>query len=106
VEHLQDSNTKLYLNALDSLRTQIRTSTTSMTSVPKPLKFMRPHYDTMKAVYDKLKDKKCRELCSDVISVLAMTMGEGRECLKYRILGKFNFRHYINNCLNIKKSTS
>jgi 26S proteasome regulatory subunit N1 len=77
-----------------------------MTSVPKPLKFMRPHYDTMKAVYDKLKDKKCRELCSDVISVLAMTMGEGRECLKYRILGKFNFRHYINNCLNIKKSTS
>ncbi|XP_001604992.1 26S proteasome non-ATPase regulatory subunit 2 [Nasonia vitripennis] len=87
VEQLQDSNTKLYLNALDSLRTQIRTSTTSMTSVPKPLKFMRPHYDTMKQIYEKLTDQKCRELCSDVISVLAMTMGENRECLKYRILG-------------------
>lgn len=70
------------------MRTLIRTSTTSMTSVPKPLKFMRPHYDTMKAVYDKLTDKKCKELCSDIISVLAMTMGEGRECLKYRITGK------------------
>lgn len=58
-----------------------------MTSVPKPLKFMRPHYDTMKAVYEGLHDIKARELCSDIISVLAMTMGEGRECLKYRLTG-------------------
>lgn len=59
----------------------------SMTSVPKPLKFMRPHYDTIKAVYEKLTDQHLKELCSDVISVLAMAMGEGRECLKYRLTG-------------------
>lgn len=58
-----------------------------MTSVPKPLKFMRPHYDTMKSVYEKITNVKCKELCSDIISVLAMTMGEGRECLKYRLTG-------------------
>ncbi|XP_014218958.1 26S proteasome non-ATPase regulatory subunit 2 [Copidosoma floridanum] len=87
VEQLQDSNEKMYFNTLESLRTQIRSSTTSMTSVPKPLKFMRPHYDTMKAVYDKLTDPKCKEFCSDIISVLAMTMGENRECLKYRMTG-------------------
>ncbi|XP_033213120.1 26S proteasome non-ATPase regulatory subunit 2 [Belonocnema kinseyi] len=87
VERLQDSNTKLHYSALDSLQTQIRASTTSMTSVPKPLKFMRPHYDTMKTVYDTLSDPKAKELCSDIISVLAMTMGEGRECLKYRLTG-------------------
>lgn len=58
-----------------------------MTSVPKPLKFMRPHYDTMKTVYEKITDEKTKELCSDVISVLAMSMGEGRECLKYRLTG-------------------
>ena len=29
----------------------IRASTTSMTSVPKPLKFMIPHYETMKEVH-------------------------------------------------------
>ncbi|CAK9828432.1 26S proteasome non-ATPase regulatory subunit 2 [Anthophora retusa] len=87
VERLQDSNTNLLYPALESLRNHIRASTTSMTSVPKPLKFMRPHYDTMKVVYDKISDVKSKELCSDVISVLAMAMGEGRECLKYRLTG-------------------
>ena len=29
----------------------IRTSTSSMTSVPKPLKFLRPHYPDLKAIY-------------------------------------------------------
>lgn len=48
---------------------------------------MRPHYDTMKSIYEKIIDAKSKELCSDVISVLAMTMGEGRECLKYRLTG-------------------
>lgn len=41
----------------------------------------------MKQVYDKINDEKTKELCSDVISVLAMSMGEGRECLKYRLTG-------------------
>jgi 26S proteasome regulatory subunit N1 len=33
--------------ALNQLRTFIRTSTSSMTSVPKPLKFLRPFYDEL-----------------------------------------------------------
>lgn len=33
-------------------RQEIRTSTSSMTSVPKPLKFLRPHYGTLKAHYE------------------------------------------------------
>jgi 26S proteasome regulatory subunit N1 len=43
----------LFQSALETLRNLIRASTTSMTSVPKPLKFMRDHFDNMKAVYDK-----------------------------------------------------
>ncbi|XP_053982207.1 26S proteasome non-ATPase regulatory subunit 2 [Hylaeus anthracinus] len=87
VERLQDPNASLHYPALESLGSHIRASTTSMTSVPKPLKFMRPHYDTMKAIYEKITNVKAKELCSDIISVLAMTMGEGRECLKYRLTG-------------------
>ena len=30
--------------ALDVIVTEVRTATSSMTSVPKPLKFLRPHY--------------------------------------------------------------
>jgi 26S proteasome regulatory subunit N1 len=84
---LQENNEKLYLPALESLRNQIRASTTSMTSVPKPLKFMRSHYDTMKQIYVKIHDPKTKEFCADVVSVLAMTMSDSRDCLKYRLLG-------------------
>lgn len=50
----------------------IRTSTTSMTSVPKPLKFLREHYPSLKEVYDKIVDANTKKYCADVVSVLAM----------------------------------
>ena len=50
------------------LRDLIRASTTSMTSVPKPLKFMMPHYDAMKAAYEKITDNKVKKQCADVVS--------------------------------------
>nr|XP_023027493.1 26S proteasome non-ATPase regulatory subunit 2-like [Leptinotarsa decemlineata] len=86
VEKLQESDEKLYLPALHALGNNIRASTTSMTSVPKPLKFMKPHYETMKQAYEKVTNPEIKNVFADIISVLAMTMGEGRECLKYRLL--------------------
>lgn len=50
--YLQEKNTALYHPALEELRRLIRSSTTSMTSVPKPLKFLRPHYGKLKEIYD------------------------------------------------------
>lgn len=50
--HLQEKNTELYRPALEELRRLIRSSTTSMTSVPKPLKFLRPHYGKLKEIYE------------------------------------------------------
>lgn len=37
--------------ALEALRKEIRSSTASMTSVPKPLKFLRKHYKPLCAYY-------------------------------------------------------
>ncbi|CAM9663790.1 unnamed protein product, partial [Ectocarpus sp. 6 AP-2014] len=39
-------------NALRHLSSEIRSATTSMTSVPKPLKFLRPHYAQLKKSYE------------------------------------------------------
>lgn len=87
VERLKESDEKLYCPSLESLRTLIRSSTTSMTSVPKPLKFLRIHFGTLKEVYDKMKEEKTKRFCADVISVLSMTMSESRDCLHYRLKG-------------------
>ena len=83
-----ESQDNLWESALESMTSLIRASTTSMTSVPKPLKFMMPHFDTMKTVYDKIPaSHPAKTKSADVVSVLAMTMSETRECLKYRMLG-------------------
>uniref|UniRef100_A0A1Q3FXM4 26S proteasome non-ATPase regulatory subunit 2 n=1 Tax=Culex tarsalis TaxID=7177 RepID=A0A1Q3FXM4_CULTA len=90
VERLQEPTTELYLPALETMAKLIKASTTSMTSVPKPLKFMRPHFEPMKEIHKRmtasLKDKVTTKLCAEIISVLAMTMGTGKECLVYRLL--------------------
>jgi len=87
VQRLTESQADLWGNALTSMTTLIRASTTSMTSVPKPLKFMIPHFDAMKAAYEKMGSGPVKKQCADVVSVLAMTMSEDRECLKYKLLG-------------------
>ncbi|KAK6785144.1 hypothetical protein RDI58_018599 [Solanum bulbocastanum] len=89
VERAQDADPGLQKVALESMRQEIRTSTSSMTSVPKPLKFLRPHYGTLKGYYEKMPDSDLKKLMADILSVLALTMSaEGeRESLKYRLVG-------------------
>ncbi|KAK2444962.1 H/ACA ribonucleoprotein complex non-core subunit NAF1 [Trifolium repens] len=89
VERVQDSDPGLQKVALESMRQEIRTSTSSMTSVPKPLKFLRPHYGTLKAYYETMAESELKKYLADILSVLALTMSaEGeRESLKYRLLG-------------------
>ena len=70
--------------ALAHLSKEIRSATTSMTSVPKPLKFLRPHYAALESVYKGMvsssKDKggalqeENRKALADILSILAMTM--------------------------------
>lgn len=84
-------------NALDIIVNELRTATSSMTSVPKPLKFLRPHFGTVKALYltmEKLADMdnatvEFRARLADLLAVLAMTMGkhEERESLKFKLSG-------------------
>ena len=84
-----------YSETLSAMKSSVRESTTSMTAVPKPLKFLRPHYPVMTDLYEKWScegaARKPAELVvqlADVLSVLAMTYSDGgkRESLKYRFL--------------------
>lgn len=63
LQRLEEPNTKLYDPALESLKTLIKSSTTSMTSVPKPLKFLRPQYGRIKAIYDNIQNANTKVFC-------------------------------------------
>ena len=64
----QENNVDLYRPALETLRLKIRESTSSMTSVPKPLKFLRPFYNDMIVIFEKINDahNKVRRLPVDI----------------------------------------
>lgn len=90
VIRLQDEDDSLHKPALDHLVNEIRSATSSMTSVPKPLKFLRPHYDTLKKIYESWPaNHLMKRLMADVLSVLAMTMAVAgsRESLRYKLAG-------------------
>lgn len=71
--------------ALDELASTIRTSTSSMTAVPKPLKYLRGHFEELEKVYH---DRPTPEL-ADVLSVIGTTVKAG-DALKYRLEGDIN----------------
>ena len=75
---------------LQAIATEIKSATTSMTSVPKPLKFLRQHYSGLKATFEAMPAGSANKAAlADVLSVLAMNSGaEGaREGLKFRLAG-------------------
>ncbi len=75
--------------ALETIRTEIRSATSSMTSVPKPLKFLRDHFLPLKRHYATMTDESNQQFLADILSVLAMTMGDEENCesLRYKLLG-------------------
>ncbi|RKO97191.1 26S proteasome regulatory complex, non-ATPase subcomplex, Rpn1 subunit, partial [Caulochytrium protostelioides] len=91
VERLKNgSNPALHKPSLESLRTLIRTSTSSMTSVPKPLKFLRSHYPSLIALYNTWPESRAeKKPFADILSVLAMSYAgdDKRESLNYRLRG-------------------
>ncbi|MCJ1454823.1 proteasome regulatory particle base subunit [Mycoblastus sanguinarius] len=88
VARLQESDTSLYIPALDAIKDFIKTSTSSMTAVPKPLKFLRPHYEDLTKNFEQWPSGKEEDSLADVLSVLGMTQGdeEKLDTLKYRLL--------------------
>lgn len=78
-------STDLRLKSLEIIVDELRSATSSMTSVPKPLKFLRGHWDELKGYYGGLgevvgaDDVFLKARLGDVLAVLAMTMGDRGE---------------------------
>ena len=89
----------IQLKALQMITTELRSATSSMTSVPKPLKFLRPYYDDLVQFGKGLEgsspvDVLLQARMSDVLSVLSMTFGDSGKSLSYR------WRQRVCLCLN------
>eukprot|EP00871_Galdieria_phlegrea_P001970 jgi/Galph1/2774/GphlegSOOS_G1475.1 len=74
VERVQDKDPAIQKIALETLKSEIRSSTSSMTSLPKPLNM--PSGENKMAL-------------ADILSVLSMTMApeDSLDCLQFKLLG-------------------
>ena len=74
----------LRMNSFNMLKHEITTSTSSMTSIPRPLKFIRTHFSEIKGYYDKFnpkneKDKQYKLILSDLLSAILTVINEKDE---------------------------
>lgn len=88
VERIKEDDANLYSPSLTQLKEFIKNATSSMTAVPKPLKFLRPSYPDLCKVYENWTDPQLKSSIADVLSVLAMTYSDNgkHDSVKFRML--------------------
>jgi len=74
---------------MEMMKTDIRTSTTSMTSIPLPLKFLRPHFGTIDKHFASMKPSDNKLFLADILAVLAMAIDTDstKALLDYKLQG-------------------
>jgi 26S proteasome regulatory subunit N1 len=83
VTRIGDSDDGIVKLALETLRSEIKSSTSSMTAVPKPLKFLRPHFDTLRTAADTMKEgsnKVCKISSRRILNLLCVLRGRRFSC--------------------------
>nr|XP_012141688.1 PREDICTED: 26S proteasome non-ATPase regulatory subunit 2 isoform X4 [Megachile rotundata] len=77
------------LVSLCQLRLLMQTATTSMTSVPKPLKYLKNSYEPLKQAYSRIESADVKRQLAEVVSVLSLAAAPPgcKECLEYCIKG-------------------
>lgn len=67
----KESDSSLYKPALEQIKDFIKTSTSSMTAVPKPLKFLRPHYENLEKAYTSWPEGE-NKACTTLIMLVSL----------------------------------
>lgn len=85
VERLQDNDQSISKTALDKLSEEVQSAASSITSV----KFLNPHYQTIKDFFAKCREGQFKQELADLLSVLGITMSEegSFDALNFALLG-------------------
>jgi hypothetical protein len=94
VARVSDKDPAVVKAALSAICNEIQSSTTAMSAVPKPLKFLVPHVDALRAAFEAMPPTgPNRPALADVLSVLASTVAgkEGERLgLRYKLAGSLD----------------
>lgn len=90
VERLTDREKVQRINAIDQLKVEVTSATSTMTTVPKPLKFLCSKYKLLQAAFEAETDAALKSKYADLTSIVAMVASEkddSTEALTYCLQG-------------------
>lgn len=96
VERLADKESGIRNNALEMIKTEVAGATSSMTSVPKPLKFMTPLYEKLTGIYNNYKSEdRFRKQLANLCSVIGMVAAkeDSTDMLDFCLKGEMTELH-------------
>lgn len=96
VERLGDRESGIRNNALEMIKTEVAGATSSMSSVPKPLKFMTPLYEKLVETHKNYKtEDRFKKQLSNLCSVIAMVAAkdESTDMLDFCLKGELKELH-------------
>ena len=73
---IHGESTEIRLDFLKQLKNEVKDSTSSMTSIPKPFKFLKPHYKDIVSYYEGLSPHQLKTELANFISVISMSMAD------------------------------
>ena len=86
---LYDKDPEIQLNSFNLIKSQITTSTSSMTSIPKPLKFLRNHYEELKEFYIKNYENTTKDFkfpLSDLLACIVMVVSATEDTVLFWVV--------------------
>ena len=106
VEIACKENLEARLQAVDLLIDELKKSTSSMTSVPKPMKHLIPYLDQLKEAYDTFSNADYRHKMADLLSLLSIINIEKTfDILTYRLASPIenigSWGHEYVRCLTL-----
>ena len=89
VSALLEGDKDIKLNSFNMIKNELTSSTTSMTSIPKPLKFLRLHYESIKKLYTGLDEfDPFKLLLADFLAIIVIVTANTTDtCLDYILKG-------------------
>lgn len=73
VSALIEGDKDIKLNSFNMIKSELTSSSSTMSSIPKPLKFLRLHYESIKKLYNSLEDFDTFKLIlSDFLAILSI----------------------------------
>lgn len=106
VERMEDTDPQIVIRSVQMMKDEIKSASGTMTSIPKPFKFLQPHYAKIKEVFENHTHVELKKVFAGFMSLASTYLSESydRDALRYLLQstmeGFMDFGHQYLHALS------